>query len=150
LSIQKPSEARLVGVAGTRLGALLDVFQAQVTLIWAQFTVWTRRPGTLIDLHEAADTPTSSDAMKAKRWVLALDRATRRGLFRPSCLPRALALQRLLRRHQVGGSYVRIGVRFDAGVLKAHAWVVCGDTVIDQDPRSVREFVPLADSDRLP
>lgn len=150
MSIQKPSEAQRVRAPGTRFRDLLDAFHAQLTLLWAQFSVWTRPPGALIDLHEASDTPTSSDVINANRWVLALDRAARRGLFRPSCLPRALALQRLLRRHDIGGSYVRVGVRLDAGVLKAHAWIVCGDTIIDQNPASVRQFVPLADSDRLP
>ena len=127
---------------------LLDVSRAQVTLIWAQFAVWTRPKGALIDLQQSSDRPSTTDMIKARRWVLALDRASRRGLFRPTCLPRALALQRLLRRHHIGGSYVRIGVRLDGDALRAHAWIVCGDTVIDDDPAAVRQYVPLADSDK--
>ena len=136
-------------MARKRSDDLLDVFRAQLTLIWAQFAVWTRPKGTLIHLHKSSDEPTTADMIKARRWVLALDRASRRGLFRPTCLPRALALQSLLHRHQIGGSYVRVGVRLDNDVLRAHAWVVCGDTVIDDNPAAVEQYVPLADSDHL-
>jgi len=48
--------------------------------------------------------------------------AARRGLWRATCLPRALTLWRLLR-HQGLRAELRIGVRKEAGLLDAHAWV---------------------------
>jgi len=49
----------------------------------------------------------------------------RRGLWRLTCLPRALTLWRLLRSQGINAE-LRIGVRKEAGRLDAHAWVEYG------------------------
>lgn len=48
--------------------------------------------------------------------------AARRGAYRPSCLPQALALHALLRRRGLR-TVLRIGVRPGSQPLHAHAWV---------------------------
>ncbi len=60
---------------------------------------------------EAAIDDGQARAALVARTVRALDRAARRGLFRPSCLVRSLALLRLLERGGVSGARMRIGVR---------------------------------------
>jgi hypothetical protein len=51
--------------------------------------------------------------------------AARHGFGRITCLPRSLALWRLLRNQGIAAE-LRIGVRRDAGRLDAHAWVEHG------------------------
>lgn len=48
--------------------------------------------------------------------------ASRHHLWPMACLPRSLALQALLRRHGIETD-LRIGVRREAGGLRAHAWI---------------------------
>lgn len=47
----------------------------------------------------------------AQRLELALARAGRRGLFRPSCLVHSMALVAMLARHGAPGAVIRLGVR---------------------------------------
>jgi hypothetical protein len=57
--------------------------------------------------------------------------AARHGLYKASCLPKSLTLWRLLRRRDID-SDLRIGVRKEAGVFEAHAWVeICGQPLND-------------------
>jgi hypothetical protein len=65
-------------------------------------------------------------------WELALcvERAARRLPFTPTCLERALALERLLASAGFEGLLV-IGVRAEHGALRAHAWLeYSGQTLI--------------------
>jgi hypothetical protein len=62
------------------------------------------------------------------------------GVLRASCLPRALALSRILRSRGVAHE-VRIGVRNRPG-FEAHAWVVEGDRVLI-GRADVESYVPL-------
>ena len=73
----------------------------------------------------------------------AVHRAARYGLFRPRCLTRALALQRLLARRGWPAS-LHVGVRRDRGALLAHAWVELDGAVLGDSPEHVATFVPLA------
>jgi hypothetical protein len=67
----------------------------------------------------------SADAQSlARRIAWLVDAAARRGLFRASCLPRSLTLQRLLQERGIA-SELRVGVRKHAGRLEAHAWIEC-------------------------
>jgi Transglutaminase-like superfamily len=56
------------------------------------------------------------------------------------CLPRSLALTRVLARRGVA-SDVRIGVRTKDGKLLAHAWVECMGHALNDDERSLQQFV---------
>jgi len=77
--------------------------------------------------------------------VWALTRAARYGVFRPKCLVRSMALERMLRRHGFEGGEIHIGVRLEEGDLKAHAWVEWDGRILGDDPRHVRTFVPATD-----
>ncbi len=61
-----------------------------------------------------------------------VDAAARHGPYPATCLPRSLTLWWLLRRRGID-SYLRIGVRKEAGRLEAHAWVELGGLVLNDD-----------------
>ena len=76
-----------------------------------------------IDASDAA-----AIARRVARWVAA---AARQGPYRAKCLPTALALQSMLRRHGIEAD-LRLGVRRWSGRLEAHAWVEHrGEPLID-------------------
>ena len=77
---------------------------------------------------------------RASQVSMAISRAARFGLFRPSCLVRAIALQRLLDASGLSGSTVRVGVRRDSGDFAAHAWVEYGDRVLGESKSRVSRF----------
>lgn len=147
-----------------------DAGLAQIALLRALARVRTRPVGSLVTAgapaengrHEAAASgatgePSRSDRaarrILVQRLELALARAARRGLFRPTCLVRSLALADLLGRHGLKGAEIRIGVRqpwgeaagaqATTGSLEAHAWVELDGTILGDDPRQARRFTPL-------
>lgn len=153
-------------------GELRDAWQAQLALLRALVRVRTRPVGALVatgaprtagggdhqareDGREPAAVPGSERAARRQllqRLELALARAGRRGLFRPSCLVRSLALAELLERHGVRGAEIRIGVRprplaggepRPPAPLEAHAWVELDGQILGEDARSARRFTPL-------
>jgi Transglutaminase-like superfamily len=60
------------------------------------------------------------------------------------CLPRSLALSRVLARRGVATT-LRIGVRTVDGELRAHAWVEWHGRPLNDDERSLREFAVFED-----
>jgi hypothetical protein len=58
-----------------------------------------------------------------QRLTLAVQRVAAYGLFRPTCLVQAIALQSMIQSRGFGGSSVRVGVRWQDGRFLAHAWV---------------------------
>lgn len=144
--------------------------QAQIALLRALARVRTRPIGTLVapfsgrqvsgGAPEGSVTPSASSVDEGnvrraaiRRLELAVARAARRGLFRPTCLVRSLALADLLARHGVAGAEIRIGVRQPcvAGTstltslaqLEAHAWVELDGMVLGDDYRRAYSFTPL-------
>jgi len=88
------------------------------------------------------------DLERLEELATAVERASSHGVFTPTCLQRAVALERLIERlpaPQRGGAVVRVGVRPDDGKLLAHAWIVVGDRVVGDSPSRVARFVPLQD-----
>jgi hypothetical protein len=83
--------------------------------------------------------------IRAERLAVAVSRAGDYGVFRPLCLVRAVALNRLLERSGIRGSRIRIGVRMRRGRFGAHAWVEYGGRVIGDIPEHVESFAELAD-----
>ena len=124
---------------------------AQLELLRAQVMVWRRPIGRLIT--ERSNQPEklshlTRDAtdQRAAGIALAVDRAARRGVFRPKCLVRSMALHRMLERSGIHGSVIRIGVRREGDQLLAHAWVEhMGVTLIDS-PSAVAVFSRLTDA----
>jgi hypothetical protein len=120
--------------------------RAQLALIAAQIAVWTRPQGQLVT--PATTTPPTPDegAMRASvRLARAVYLASRRGLFRPNCLVRSVALGRLLEREGVSGWRMRIGVRDRGGRFEAHAWIEIGTYVLGDSSDHVGSFERLTD-----
>ena len=124
---------------------------AQLELLRAQVIVWRRPIGRLItestpQPERAGEASPESVAQRAAGIARAVDRAARRGVFRPKCLVRSMALHRMLERSGIHGSVIRIGVRREGEELLAHAWVEHrGITLIDS-PSAVATFVRLTDA----
>lgn len=111
--------------------------------------VRSRPQGVLI--QEIAATADSAgegsplDRTRVEAIGLAIDRMARVGLRRPLCLVRSIALQRLIDRHGIPGSRIRVGVRMNGAAFEAHAWVEWMGTVIGEDPDRVKTFRPFSD-----
>ncbi len=126
-----------------------ELVEAELALFSAQLLVWMRPTGRLVAGTVPASTPAAepecSPDPRAARWALAVERAAEHGLFRPLCLVRAVALHRLLERHGIHGSRIRIGVRLQDGRFAAHAWVEHRARALGEDAERVGAFAELAD-----
>jgi hypothetical protein len=157
------SARKLATIDGSEWGYL---FKAQGALLWAQALVWVRPTGQLVnsepDRADAAGaalpSPAAAPALPtlaatapngepdvAQKLALGVRRAAAYGLFRPLCLVRSVALNRLLERHGVHGSRIRVGVRFVGGEFTAHAWVEHEGRVLGDDVEHVSRFASLSD-----
>lgn len=87
---------------------------------------------------------------RARRLALAVDRASRWGPLRPTCLTRAVALHDLLVASGLGGGEIRVGVERDRHGFAAHAWVDFEGTVLGDAPESVARYSTLDGLDVLP
>lgn len=84
-------------------------------------------------------------AVDADAIARAVASAANHHLWPMRCLPRSIALRRMLAGHGVAAR-VRIGVRREAGVLAAHAWVeVAGRAIGEPEPVEER-FVAMLGS----
>lgn len=129
----------------------LDLAEAQLELLVAQFIVATRRTGQLVsraaldpfgDDHAAAASIPHADP-RPEQLALAIGRAAEHGVFRPLCLVRAVALKRMLDRHGYDGGIVKIGVRMNRGRFAAHAWVAYGSQILGDQEWHVKSFSEL-------
>jgi hypothetical protein len=125
----------------------VDLLAAQAALLYAQILLWTRPAGRLLVRSDGAAVATRAGGAvpdRVRRLALAVERAADYGLFRPSCLVRAVAVHRMLESHGFVGSWIRIGVRREGGRFWAHAWVdYQGHVLADQEWR-VKKFAELA------
>jgi hypothetical protein len=71
--------------------------------------------------------------------------AAKHSIIPTSCLPRALTLQWLLKRHGVEAE-LRVGLRNRAGRLESHAWVESGGLQLNDWSEVSRDFTPFAQS----
>jgi hypothetical protein len=126
-----------------------DLLVAQVALLWAQLLVWRRPTGHLVasdGAPRASLSPLDAEQLRrAESIALAVGRAAEHGVFRPLCLVRAVALNRLLESNGIHGSRIRIGVRVRGGRFAAHAWVEHGDKILGDQEWHVSSFAELAD-----
>lgn len=126
-----------------------DVVSAQIALFSAQRAVARRPVGQLVS-PAPSDTAEESTVLsppdpRAARFARAVNRAATYGVFRPRCLVRALALNRLLEAQGITGSWIRIGVRWDDGRFTAHAWVEYRQRPLGDPVEHVTPFAALAD-----
>ena len=129
----------------------LDLAEAQLELLVAQYIVATRRTGQLVsraaldpfgDDHAALAAVPHADP-RPEQLALAIGRAAEHGVFRPLCLVRAVALKRMLDRHGYDGGIVKIGVRMNRGRFAAHAWVAYGSQILGDQEWHVKSFSEL-------
>ena len=130
--------------------AWAELWSAQLALIRAQVIVWTRPRGQLLVPSapaRAVEPAGCGVPPQVSRLALATERAAEYGVFRPTCLVQAIALQRMLSSRGFAGSSVRVGVRLRQGRFLAHAWVdYRGSTLGDREWR-VSGFDELARMD---
>lgn len=112
--------------------ALVTVLAVQIALRAVEFPrvlSWASRAGT--------DQRTEWSRTRIERVAWLVDVAGR--LTRLRCLPRSLALTRVLARRGVAAS-LRIGVRTAEGNLVAHAWVECMGRALNNDAGSRHHY----------
>jgi hypothetical protein len=89
----------------------------------------------------------TNDVQRAERYAQALEIASRHHIVRAQCLHRSLALHNWLRAEGLP-SDLQIGVRTEHGMLKAHAWVLLGEQVVNDSAPSLVSFTPLTQGAR--
>src|SRR5215207_3396886 len=148
---RRRSWSRVRAIARKLLGLspaeLAELVRAQVALLGAQVMVWTRPIGQLVtnDLVVGAAEESGEVEPVALRIALAVNRAAAYGVFRPLCLVRAVALNRMLETRGLHGSRIRVGVRRRRGRFAAHAWVEYKNQVLGDRAEHVGTFAPLDD-----
>ena len=120
-----------------------------LSTLWPwRVTVRNDSPGTAPG--ERGSHPAARDP-EAERIVQAAQRAVRQAEaampFRMACLQRSIALQALCRRHGVATT-LQIGVRKQANVLEAHAWVEHQGVIVGSPPEHCRRFQCLRSVNR--
>jgi hypothetical protein len=119
-------------------------------IVRARVQMRTRPAGALLAVEAEKPGPlTPAQAARARELAVALDRAARHGVLRPTCLVRSLALCRLLSAHGIHGARIHVGVRWNEGEFGAHAWVEHGGRVLGDRADHVGSFTELA-SGRVP
>lgn len=124
-----------------------DLVRAQVELLRAWLRMRVLPKGKLIRPTEPRSGG-DGDLGRLEQLATAIERASTHGVFTPTCLQRAVALERLIERlpdQERGGAVVRVGVLPKDGKLLAHAWIVVGETIVGDAPSKVARFVPLQD-----
>lgn len=138
---------RLFSLPAREFGELLV---AQAALVGALWTVWTRPKGALLrPVDQPAGHAGQNGEAQLSRLVTAVDRAARYGAFRPTCLVRAVALERMIVRARVGQAVVRVGVARQREEFLAHAWIELDGRVVGDEPARVSRFTPLHDFSAL-
>jgi hypothetical protein len=119
--------------------------EAQVALIYARMRLLVAPRGSLLRAAAplASREASESDVQLAHMLDLAIARVARRGVIRAACLPRALALEWMLRRRGIHGARICLGAAMMGGVFSAHAWVELGGTALDGASRERENFERL-------
>lgn len=122
--------------------------EAQLVLLSCQVAKWRRPAGELIDWSTTEPStlePGRIDFRMVEAVAWAVTRAAAYGVFRPRCLVRSLAIQRMLRRRGIDSSTLNIGVRIRNGAFEAHAWVELDGLVVGDSRRHVQSFTRMTD-----
>lgn len=136
-------QRRWSGVTFREIAALAE---AQAVLLSCQLAKWRRPLGGLIEWGaEDGGSEDRLDGREIEAVCWAVTRAARYGVFRPQCLVRSLAIQRMLRRRGIPAGSMRIGVRMRNGSFQAHAWVELRGAVLGDSPAHVRSFTQVTD-----
>lgn len=124
-----------------------------ITAWWELFLAaallrWRARETLAEALAEAAPLTARDRAAtpECQRVVRALGRAAAHHLWPMTCLPRALALRRMLARRGIAAT-LRIGVRRAGASLAAHAWIEVSGNAIGEPEAIEERFRPLLPAD---
>jgi hypothetical protein len=127
--------------------ARADLLRAQREILVAHLLCLVRPVGQLVRPSDTTQTPSVEPVVppsaRARALAEAVDIVARRGLTRPQCLVRSLALCRLLERSGEPGSVLRVGVRRTDTGFAAHAWVEVGGEVLGDEAWHVQTFAPI-------
>lgn len=129
-------------------GEWARLLEAQFWILWAGVRVRFLPRGRLVTAvppRSGEDGANPKDRQRVHRIETSLVRVARRGLGRPACLVRSMALERMLRAHGVAPTRVRFGVRQREGTFESHAWVEWGDRIVGDDLRHIRSYTPIDD-----
>jgi hypothetical protein len=139
-----------VFLRGLRLWLRLPWLQRRVLVraaVWLGLTdIGLRMLGfrRMIDLVPAASADGSPpDTSHIGIYVAAIEIVANHHVVPAHCLHKSVVLQFWLRREGIP-SKLRIGVRKEGQQLKAHAWVEVDGQVVNDDPRAIAAFQPLA------
>ena len=130
-----------------------DLLRAQWALIVARFALVVRPAGDWLRPRRATSPHAAGtrepDASCVERQVVAIDRAATWGLFTPTCLVRAAALERMLVSCGSQTAVLRVGVFRSAHTFLAHAWIEVDGRVVGDSAAHVQQFTPLQDFSAL-
>ncbi len=125
--------------------AILELLEAQTALLLARLARHRTPLGRLVEESSSQSPADPRWEIPARRVSLAVDRAARLGLIRPTCLEQAMAMQRMLKRRGVEPGVIRIGVLLRDGRFAAHAWIQIGNRVLGDSSQRVSRFHRLTD-----
>jgi hypothetical protein len=95
-------------------------------------------------ISSRSESPSANDALEqALRTAGIAGIAARRGFYSANCLSQSLVLWFLLRRQGIE-SELRIGVRRNADLCEAHAWVECLGQVLNDGEDVSERFAPFS------
>jgi hypothetical protein len=131
-----------------------EFLRAYAALLIAQYLVWRRPVGQFVSMSYPSVDPADradleryrANAAAGERLAEGIRRAARLNPFRPRCLVRSVALQRLLESHGITGSRICIGVRRRDGTLEAHAWVEYAGRILGDENAHVFTYTPVGDA----
>ena len=86
--------------------------------------------------------PAPAAAGELQKVAQAVASAAANHLWPMNCLPRSLALKRLLAKRGIASTF-RIGVRKDFGELQAHAWIEVDGVPLGEPEAIEARFLPL-------
>jgi hypothetical protein len=131
------------------LAQALALLPLTALALWAMgFRRWQALVARLTPVVDAGGRDEAAVIREGRATARLVEAAARRGPYRASCLPRSLALWWLLRRQGIE-SDLRIGVRKEAGLFEAHAWVELRGLVLN-DSGDVGERFAAFDRAILP
>lgn len=116
--------------------------EAWWSLLVAEVGLRTGARRTLANAVAGVDGP--ADPTVGEPIARSIASAAAHHLWRVSCLPRSLALWRMLERRGIPAR-MRIGVRRAEGALAAHAWVEVGGRPVGEPEAIEERFLPLVE-----
>lgn len=119
--------------------AYIGLAVADLSLRFAGFSRLVQDPQGVVPQEGAGDPMAASRPDRYAHWI---EVAARYHIVRARCLHRSLVLHRWLLRDGLA-SHLRIGVRKEGNLLRAHAWVEVDGRAVHEHPGALAAFTPL-------